>query len=203
MEDNREAIKLGYSFQTEGGEKALVYNQLCLKLGHNQESGEYQDLVDEIAGQIRSQEDVQKGTQWSTIYILNGVTLVLIGSNSVLMIFGARYFYPRLLALIFNLFLTLLHFCAIVTTGVFRFRALGKLCALSKQPTKESDLDWTYQSDATLIDVLWSFQIILLAPFCIAGAIPMLRFKRKSEVMDETQLVNITEKSQQLEKEEL
>ena len=75
---------------------------------------------------------MQKGTQWSTIYILNGVTLVLIGSNAVLMIFGAWYFYPRLLALIFNLFLTLLHFCAIVTTGVFRFRALGKLCALSK-----------------------------------------------------------------------
>ena len=115
----------------------------------------------------RSQEDVQRGTQWSTIYILNGMTLILIGSNAVLMIFGAFYFYPRLFALVCNLFLTLLHFCAIVTTGVFRFRALGKLCALSKQPTKKEDVEWTYQSDATLIDVLWSFQIILLAPFCI------------------------------------
>lgn len=61
-EDNREAIKEGYGFQTLGGKKALVYNQMCLELGQNKESGEYQDLIDDIASQTRSQEDVQRGT---------------------------------------------------------------------------------------------------------------------------------------------
>ena len=57
MEDHREEIKKGYGFKTEP-EEAIVYDQFCLEYGHNKESGEYQDLVDEIAGQIRSQEDI-------------------------------------------------------------------------------------------------------------------------------------------------
>ena len=104
---------------------------MCLELGQNYESGEYQDLVDNIASQIRSQDDVKLGTQWSTVYLFNGVLLMLILGNAILTMFGAYYFYPRLFALILNLFLTVIHFCAIVTTAVYRFRALGKLCALS------------------------------------------------------------------------
>lgn len=142
-EDNRDAIKLGYGFKTTP-EEALVYDQMCLELGQNYESGEYQDLVDNIASQIRSQDDVKLGTQWSTVYLFNGVLLMLILGNAILTMFGAYYFYPRLFALILNLFLTVIHFCAIVTTAVYRFRALGKLCALSIQPTKKEDDSWTY-----------------------------------------------------------
>ena len=47
-EDNREAIKEGYGFITTPAD-ALVYDQMCLELGQNFESGEYQDLFDEIA----------------------------------------------------------------------------------------------------------------------------------------------------------
>ena len=69
---------------------------------------------------------------------------MLILGNAILAIFGAFYFWPRLFAMLFNLVLSIVHFCAVVTTGVYRFRSLGKLCALSIQPTKKGDVTWTY-----------------------------------------------------------
>ena len=128
MQDHKQAIIEGYDFITTGG---LIYNQLCLEHGQNKESGEYQDLVYEISTQIRSEDEVREGTLWSTVFLFNGVTLVLISANAVLMMFGALYFFPRLIALVANLLLTTVHFCAIISTTVFRFRALGTLCALS------------------------------------------------------------------------
>ena len=104
---------------------------MCLELGQNPESGEYQDLVDAIAGLTRSQDDVRRGTSWSTVYLFNGVILMLILFNAILAIVGGFFFWPRLFALLINLVLSLVHFCAIITAGVYRFRSLGKLCALS------------------------------------------------------------------------
>ena len=143
-EDNKEAIEAGYGFKTKPDD-AFVYNQMCLELGQNYESGEYMDLVDEIAGQIRDEDDIRNGTYWSQIYMFNGVTLLLISLNSILMAAGAKYYYPRLIALILNLLLSGIHFFGcVITTAVFRFRPLGKLCALSIQPTKKEDVTWTY-----------------------------------------------------------
>ena len=89
--------------------------------------------------------------------------------------FGAFFYYPRLIALICTLFLTFIHQVAIISTAVLRFRSLGKLCALSEQPTKKGNLDWTYRSDGALISVLWTFQLLLYAPFCLTGWLPMMR----------------------------
>ena len=74
---------------------------------------------------------MRRGTQWSEIYKFNGSLLFFICLNAVLAGFGSRYFFPRLIALVLNLFLTLIHFCCVITTAVYRWRALGKLCALS------------------------------------------------------------------------
>lgn len=179
MQDHKEAIIDGYDFVTTGG---LIYNQACLDLGQNKESGEFQDLYETIANLIRSEDDIKQGTLWSTVYLFNGVTLLLICFNAILMMSGAYFFFPRLFALIINLMLTIIHFCAIITTAVYRFRPLGTLCSLSIQPTKKDNLEWTYQSDATLIVVLWSLQFALFVPFCIAGLIPVLRRHRQLQV---------------------
>ena len=104
---------------------------MCLELGQNKESGEYQDLIETIENLTRDYDDVRRGTQWSEIYSFNGSLLLFLCLNAVLAGFGSRYFYPRLVALVINLFLTLIHFCCVITTAVYRWRALGKLCALS------------------------------------------------------------------------
>ena len=128
MQEHKDAIKDGYGFEVPGGN---VYDQMCLELGHDRESGEYQDLTRDIAEMVRSEDDVSSGTHWSTVFVFNGVTLVLICLNAVLTMVGAFFFYPRLIAFVCNLLLTTIHFAAVVSTAVFRFQALGKLCALS------------------------------------------------------------------------
>ena len=117
--------------------------------------------------------------------------------NAILGSFGAFYYLPRLLALVINLLLTLVHLCAIITTCVLRFRALGKLCAISIHPTMKEDVSWTYQNDAELIVILWSLQIVLLVPLFIAGNVPILRRKTKVN-NDETELVKGEEEQSQI-----
>jgi len=148
---------------------------MCLELGQNKESGEYQDLKDDVDNLIRDYEDVRLGTQWSEIYSFNGSLLLILCLNAALAGVGTRYFYPRLIALVLNLFLTLVHFCCIITTAVYRWRALGKLCALSIQPTKKEDHEWTYQTDAGAIAALWSLQFIFFVPLSAAGVVPVVR----------------------------
>ena len=114
--------------------------------------------------------------------MVNGIVLVLIACNSALAMFGAFYFFPRLIAMVLNLFLTAAHFCCVIATAVFRFRALGKLCALSIQPTKKDNVEWTYRNDAALIAALWAFQFVLFVPFFFAGAVPLIR--RRPKVAD-------------------
>ena len=96
--------------------------------------------------------------------------------------FGAFYFFPRLIALVLNLFLTAAHFCCVISTAVFRFRTLGKLCALSIQPTKKDNVEWTYRNDAALIAALWAIQFVLFVPMFFAGAVPLIR--RRPKVAD-------------------
>lgn len=148
---------------------------MCLELGQNKESGEYQDLIDTIAGLTRDYDDVRLGTQWSEIYSFNGSLLLFLCFNAVLAGLGSRYFYPRLIALLLNLFFTLVHFCCIITTAVYRWRSLGKLCALSIQPTKHEDVEWTYSTDAGAISALWTLQFLLWIPLSASGIVPVLR----------------------------
>ena len=152
-------------------------------------------MYDQIASIERDFDDVRDGTQWSTVYVFNGVLLILMCFNAILGSLGAFYYLARLLALVFNLLLTFVHLCAIITTCVFRFRALGKLCAISIHPTKKEDVSWTYENDAELIVILWSLQIVLLVPLFIAGNVPILRRKTKVN-NDETELVNKGEAEQ-------
>ena len=88
-------------------------------------------MIDEIAHLTRDYDDVRKGTQWSEIYSFNGSLMLFLMLNAGLAAAGAFYFYPRLIALVLNLFFTLVHFCCLITSAVYRWRALGKLCALS------------------------------------------------------------------------
>ena len=88
-------------------------------------------MIDEITHLTRDYDDVRKGTQWSEIYSFNGSLMLFLMLNAGLAAAGAFYFYPRLIALVLNLFFTLVHFCCLITSAVYRWRALGKLCALS------------------------------------------------------------------------
>ena len=61
-ENHRDQIKAGYGFETTPPGEALVYDQMCLELGQNKESGEYLELYDVIASLSRDFDDIKKGT---------------------------------------------------------------------------------------------------------------------------------------------
>ena len=121
-----------------------------------------------------------KGCNWSKIYLLNGVTLILIALTNILAIFGVWSFVARAFAGCFSCFLFCPLMCAIITTAVLRFNTWGKLAALNLNPAyydggsfgfgKQSliypaNSDRTYASDGEMILWTWIFMMI----FCLTN----------------------------------
>ena len=76
------------------------------------------------------------GCRWSTIYILCGLTMLLIAVNAVVQLVGTVNYYARAISSCCASCLTCLNIAAIITTAVFRFNTIGKWAALSLTPSK-------------------------------------------------------------------
>ena len=135
--------------------------------------------IDDLEGE--SEEDAcdqdcqEAGCRWSKIFLFNGITVLFLVVIHVGFQIGIHFKYQfRLLGWILFSLISAVHLAAIVTTGVFRFNTMGKLAALSLQPTNPQDDDsQTYSAAATLITWLWSLQIILFISHCVHFVLQM------------------------------
>ena len=76
------------------------------------------------------------GCRWSVIYNLNGVTMLLIAANTILLTVGVWSFHARALGACCSSALCCLNVACIITTAVFRFNTWGSLAALSTMNVK-------------------------------------------------------------------
>ena len=101
--------------------------------------------------------DCQKsGSKWSVFYNFNGAIYMLIAFNAVFMILSIYKIWIRMIGTCCNCVLGCINMAAIITTAAFRFRPMGKVCAMSTAPVKVVSDDYlsdsrTYQSDAIMI----------------------------------------------------
>ena len=139
----------------------------------NQAAVDYQEDLKDC-----DQDCKDAGSQWSTVFFLNGVVTLLLVINFMCVCVGSRVAVVRLLAAWFACCICCAHFPIIITTAVFRFRPQGMLCALSEANTYYSDDeslptdDWTYEKDGSLILALWIIQLLCCCCCCCAGATP-------------------------------
>ena len=91
------------------------------------------------------------------------------------MMLGAFVFHARALASCCLCLLSCVNLAAIITTGVFRFRTMGKLSALSKMGVKYvggadfTNSDRTYESDGGMILGLWIAALCQCCCGCVIG----------------------------------
>ena len=105
---------------------------------------------------------MKQGSNWSTVYLVNGILMILIFFNLGCIIMGRIRPKWRLLASYTGFALALAHLGIIVTTAIYRFNSAGALCALRTSATNvpttngsDSNDDWTYEKDGSLILALW------------------------------------------------
>ena len=131
-----------------------------------------------------------KGCNWSTVYILNGITGLLIAMNMIFAMVGTKMYQFRVISSCCGTLLCCLSTAAIITTGVFRFNTRGALAALSLTPSKYvggditiqqffdgSDIqniqivsdDRTYSTDGSMILITWIFMILFCCTSCCHG----------------------------------
>ena len=133
-----------------------------------------------------SEKDLEEcfdgGSKWSVVWSLNAITVLMIAAANLLMMLGAYQFHARGLASCCLCLLGCVNLAAIITTGVFRFRTMGKLAALSttavnyngvNDATKTIDLndDRTYESDGNMIMGLWIAALCLCCCNCFLGMV--------------------------------
>lgn len=70
------------------------------------------------------------------VYILNGITGMLIAMNMIFAMVGTKLYQFRVLSSCIGSLLCCLSTAAIITTAVFRFNTWGSLAALSLTPSK-------------------------------------------------------------------
>ena len=126
--------------------------------------------------------DCQKlGTQWSTILILNGTTLLLLCVAFILIAIGSKVFYARLAGACLNFWVGFVHFFCIVFTAANTFDDKGKLASICTDKSQFAAFDkefefegyWTFARDGTLIVWIWILQIFTIFIFCCLGSLPL------------------------------
>ena len=122
--------------------------------------------------------DCQKaGSRWSHIYASMGTILLLVCLTTICVCIGV---YKPMLRCIASCCMTCLccaHFCTWIAVAVYRFRPVGKLCALSKTWTGYTSTDltelpddsWTMEKDGALILAFWVLQLLGCCCCCFAG----------------------------------
>ena len=157
-----EAIKMGLATQFSDADEAY-------------------DLIKDIIEDCKVDIDCyKKGSQWSTVYISNGIILIFICVSNICVAVGAYNHLCRAIGAICGCCLCITHFALIVTAGVFRFSNFGKLASLHLGPTyvpstnilDVSD-DWTYEKDGQLILALFILQLLGMMLCCFAACWPM------------------------------
>ena len=120
-------------------------------------------------------EDCMKeGTNWSAIILANGIMMILLFCNLGCVIMGRIKAFWRVLAAYTGFIIFLANLAILATTGYYRYRTQGSLCALytemSHAPTTEPldvNDDWTFEKDGSLILALWLIQAIFMIPCCL------------------------------------
>lgn len=104
---------------------------------------------------------IKRGTQWSTLFVVNGILYICLMINMICVGIGAWKAWARLFGAVCAFPMWCFNFAMLIVTATFRFRAYGKACALNEQYTNMtcSDADcindvddtWTYMKDGALI----------------------------------------------------
>ena len=128
-----------------------------------------------------------RGTQWSHLYITLGIVYLLLCIQMMMVACGARKAGWRIAASMMSCPLGCAQFAMVIVVGIYRFRAAGKLCALSEQPTNwtsstEVDDFWTYEQDGRLIMAWWIFTLITMF-MCGSGCGPIARMPYRMQGM--------------------
>jgi hypothetical protein len=119
------------------------------------------------------------GSRWSHIFLMQGLLFLFIMLNFGCIAVGAYKPVFRLIGAWCASCLCCAHFGIIIATAVYRFRAVGKMCALSEQWTnfssdiEDTDDTWTYKSDGALILAIWIIQLLTFCCCCCAGSMPL------------------------------
>ena len=114
-------------YASRDDKKNIFYDIAPLVYPDWSDAAEASDLIADL-GNFSNRDD---GCQWSVIYTLNCITLLLFALNSILQMIGAKYAIARMCGLCCCLCLSCANFAAIIVTGVYRFNTIGKLVALS------------------------------------------------------------------------
>ena len=105
------------------------------------------------------------GTQWTAAFNINGILLVLMACNFILLIFGSFYFYPRLVGTYLNCCCSCGHIAVAAYALALRFNPVGAHCAINvariqyKGASKFDDT-WTYKRDGDTLAALCILQVI-------------------------------------------
>merc|ERR1712060_231376 len=147
-----------------------VYDTACLSssLGgipedKRREATGYYTVWKYAEDECNDNEDCWKrGTQWSHLFIANGMLYLLYSINMLIVGIGAWKPMARVIGAAMAPFMWCFNIAMIITTGIYRFRAPGKLCNLSEAGTnapgtdvEDWNDDWTYRKDGALIFSLW------------------------------------------------
>ena len=130
------------------------------------------DLKDDCDADCR-----KAGSRWSHVYASMGTILLSVLLTTICVCIGVYKPMLRCIAACCMSCLCCAHFCTWIAVAVYRFRPVGKLCALSKVWTSytSSDVtemptdDWTYEKDGALILGLWVVQLLGCCCCCVAG----------------------------------
>ena len=124
---------------------------------------------------------IEEGTKYSHVFLVNALLMTFFFINMIMVVVGAHKLMVRLIAGYCAIALCIAHFCTLIATAVYRFRAVGRLCTYVDQPSnapndKPEDLndDWTLKKDASLILALWIIQLLGCCS-CLATALNPLR----------------------------
>ena len=120
---------------------------------------------------------MNRGTQWSLVYLLSSLSCFLLAANGLFFFFGAWSFHMRMVGACLAVFMSCFNFLAIITTGVLRFNTMGKLAALSIYPTTYKGLndtetaillgeDSTYKTDGKGIVISLTLSITFCCTHC-------------------------------------
>ena len=107
------------------------------------------------------QECREKGTQWSFLFMFNGIVLLLLCITYLLIAFGAKYFRARIIGSLLNIILLPIYISSVVIIACYRFSKQGKLAALCQASAHfEDDHEpmsalMTFERDGNIILGTW------------------------------------------------
>ena len=142
-------------------------------------------------------ECLNQGTQWSTIYAMNGTILAMLCVTYAIYAVGSHIFAARVLAAWLNFFLGWVHFIAIIMTWVLRYRTQGLLASNCLDKAEWNGVgkamgDWTFEDDSNQILVITIIQSFLMFALCCLGSYP-LRIKPQGELEKLSELAQSSE----------